>query len=98
MVTQAELRISHRALQGTNADDLYLIPVSHAERDGFQLDEHTKFIRTRGGIYDFGAWKREDGTPCEEEPGMIYVMGHTARTLCEAGECCHPKPKTPENA
>lgn len=82
----AEIRISHRALQGINQDDLYLIPVELGALPEFPLSPTAKFVRCQPNafqrpVYDFGAWKREDGTPCEEEPGMIYAMGHIVRVV-----------------
>ncbi len=75
-------KISHRALAGTNADDLYIIPVEYEALDEIPLTPITKFVRTRGKTYVFAhAWERADGDPCEEEPGMIYVMGHVVRVV-----------------
>ncbi len=89
MDTPAEdIRISHRAMAGKNLDDLYLIPSCLADRTEFPLTPTSKFVRCRGvggmpPVYTFieGLWERRDGELCEEEPGMIYVMGHVAQVL-----------------
>ena len=81
----AEICVSQRAIGdgALNKDDLYLIPSFLAEHEEFPLPEDKKFIRLKGATFTFikGLWERKDGDPCEEEPGMIYAMGHVARVL-----------------
>jgi len=66
-----------------NADNLYLIPSCLSDCGEFSLSLTTKFIRCLGGVYKHRGpgWLRKDGDPCDEEPGMIYAMGHMEEVL-----------------
>lgn len=84
-----DVRISRRALAGKNLDDLYLIPSCMADKADFMVTPTKKFIRLnptalQRPVYVFAQnWERPDGDPCEEEPGMIYAMGHVVDILPE---------------
>lgn len=86
-IPKENIRISHRAGQGTNLDELYLIPSCMAGEAEFMVNPTTKFVRLnptaiQRPVYRFAEnWERPDGEPCEEEPGMIYAMGHCVQVL-----------------